>query len=162
MILYVLVIVFVVKGLNENAAFMVMNQVVLILIMTPHIYWVYKWTMNVSYKGYDIKWETNSIQSMAKILKELLLTLFSVGIYYPVAITKLDEYFVKLTKVSHQNVLRYSFRAKFNYLSVWKIMWTQFLLTIFTLGIYGAWAYCRVVKLMVDHTSLIKNEGNKT
>lgn len=158
MILYSTVVAFVAKGLNGNIAFIIINQIFVLLIMIPYIYWVYKWMMNISYKGYLIKWETRSIQSMVKILKEILLTILTIGIYYPVALTKLYEYFVKLTTASQQGNRVYSFNANYNYLSVWKTMWSQFLLTIITLGIYGAWAYCKVAKLILNNTSLIKAE----
>lgn len=159
MILYSVAIAFFAKGLNGNIAFIIVNQVVLIIIMVPYIYWIYKWMMNIGYKGYLIKWETQPIQAMVKLLKEILLTILTIGIYYPVALTKLYRYFIKLTTVSQQDVKKYSFNANFNYLSVWKIMWSQILLTIITLGIYGAWAYCKITALLVDNTSLIKTEG---
>lgn len=159
MILYSIAISFFGKGLNDKLTFIVVNQIIVILIMIPYIYWVYKWMMNIGYKNYLIKWETNSIQSMVKILKEILLTILTIGIYYPVAVTKLYEYFIKLTTVSQQEIKVYSFNAKYNYLNIWKIMWSQILLSIITIGIYGAWAYCRIAKLIVDNTSMIKTEG---
>jgi len=43
-------------------------------------------------------------------------------------------------------------------MSVWKTVWSPILLKIVNMGIYGAWAYCKVAALFVDNTSLITEE----
>jgi uncharacterized membrane protein YjgN (DUF898 family) len=156
MVVYLIAVALLGKLMSGKVLVVVISQTILILLMIPYIYWVYKWTINIAYKGYLIRWETSAMESMAKILVEMLLTIVTIGIYYPVAITKLYQYFIARTVVTREGAKVYTFDAKFNYLSAWKTVWAQVILTIITCGIYGAWAYCKIANLFIGNTSLVK------
>jgi uncharacterized membrane protein YjgN (DUF898 family) len=146
------------KGLIGNIWFAVVNQAVVVLILIPYMYFVYKWSVNAGYRGYSIRWETQALPSMGMILLQILLTIITLGIYYPVALAKIYAYFMSRTVAREQGSGGYSFNASFNYFGVWKTVWAQILLTVITCGIYGAWAYCRVIRVFVDNTSVKKLE----
>jgi hypothetical protein len=156
MILYSMVIACIGRGLNGGIFFAIFSQIIVFLVMIPYIYWIYKWMMNITYKEYLIKWDTIAIQSMGKILLEMVLTIITLGIYYPVAFAKLYQYFIRRTVICRQDIKTLALNAQFNFVNAWKIVWSQLLLTIVTCGIYGAWAYCRIIDLFISNTSLVK------
>jgi uncharacterized membrane protein YjgN (DUF898 family) len=158
MIIYSVAIVSFAKEYSDNIYFAVGSQAIVFLILIPYMYCIYKWSVNFGFKGYSIQWETRAIPSMGMILGQFLLTIITLGIYYPVALAKLYKYFMNQTAARKQGSLGYSFNVSFKYFDVWKTVWAQLLLTIITCGIYGAWAYCRVIKVFVDNTSIKKIE----
>jgi uncharacterized membrane protein YjgN (DUF898 family) len=141
-----------------NAA-SVANQIIMFVILIPYVYYVYRWMVNLSYKDYVIRWNTQAIPSMGIILREFVLTLITIGIYHPVAFAKLYQYFMNRTFITQQDRQAFSFKVTFDYFKLWKFIWVQILLTIVTAGIYGAWAYCKGAALFVNNTSIVKVES---
>ena len=159
MLLFSVAIPLIIKGFAGNIWFAVSIQAVVVLILIPYMYFVYKWSVNAGYRGYSIRWETQALPSMGMILLQILLTIITIGIYYPVALAKLYAYFMNRTIARKQGSVSYSFNASFNYFGIWKTVWTQILLTVITCGIYGAWAYCNVIRVFADNTSVKKLEA---
>lgn len=121
------------------------------LIMIPYMYLVYKWMVNIKYKGCHIKWETNFFESCGKILLEVLLTIITLGIYMPLAYLKLFKYFSERTIAQSDNStlqFGYELDVKNDFLFIWG----QNLLTIVTLGIYYPWAFAKIGKLVLSKT----------
>jgi len=142
------------KDYAGNIGYFIVTQLITFIIIIPYIYYVYKWMVDISYKDYVMRWDTEALESMGTIAREILLSLITIGIYYPVACAKLYEYFVNRTVITQKDSRIFVFKAKFNYLEAWKVIWVQSLLTIITVGIYGAWAYCKIAALFVNNTSI--------
>lgn len=115
----------------------------ILLMVIPYMYYVYKWGVNFSYKGYSIQWETTFWSSAGKIALEILLSIITIGIYTPLAMLKLYKYFAERTIAKSENSSK-----KFGYdLEPGKdflFLWGQSLLGLITLGIYYPWAFCKV------------------
>lgn len=137
-----------------NIGIYILTQVVTFFIMIPYIYYAYKWMVDIGYKDYVIKWDTKALECMATIAREFMLSVITIGIYYPVACAKLYEYFMNRTVITRQNSQIFTFKVKFDYFQAWKVILVQSLLTIITVGIYGAWAYCKIAALFINNTSI--------
>lgn len=114
-----------------------------ILIIVCFSYYYYKWFVNLSHKGYDIKWETEFWPSTQQILVQTLLSIITLGIYSPVGSLRLYKYFLEKTVARKETSVKkfgYDLSAGDDFLFIWG----QVLLCIITLGIYFPWAYCKI------------------
>lgn len=118
-------------------------QVVTTFIMIPYMYFMYKWMINIKYKSYSIVWQTDAWDACGKIFVQVLLSVITFGIYYPLAIVKLYKYFAEKTVATSENKVKkfgYDIEPGDDFLFIWG----QILLTIVTLGIYYPWAGCKI------------------
>jgi uncharacterized membrane protein YjgN (DUF898 family) len=154
MFLFVIVMtIFLMNNMQNIAFFMIIQQVVIIVIMIPYMYYVYKWMVNVNYKDYNIRWETNFWESCGKIALEILLSIITLGIYMPLAMLRLFKFFAGKTKaVALDRKLNFGFEI--DQLNDFLFIWGQLLLTIITLGIYYPWAFCKIGKRILSKTYL--------
>jgi uncharacterized membrane protein YjgN (DUF898 family) len=121
------------------------------VILIPYLYYLYKWLVNVNFRDYTIRWETNFWNSFGKILLEVFLSIITVGIYYPYARLRLYKYFVERTIATSENSKKgfgYELEAKEDFLYIW----SQIILSIITLGIYYPWAYCNITARILGKT----------
>ena len=132
--------------------FLVIFAVVsIILISVSFMYYCYKWCVNLSYKGYEIKWETEFWPTVQQILIQIGLSVITLGIYSPVALLRLFKYFAEKTvarKESSMKKFGYELAAGDDFLFIWG----QILLCIITLGIYFPWAYCKISNYILCKT----------
>ncbi len=142
------------KAFQASVPLRIVSLAVIYVVLVPYFYLYYKWMIHITYKGFTVEWNTAAGPSMLTILAQVLLTLVTAGIYFPIAIAKLYDYFVNRTVISRDGAATHSLRVKLEYFHVWKVTWAQVLLTLVSLGVYGAWAYCRIAALYVDATSI--------
>jgi uncharacterized membrane protein YjgN (DUF898 family) len=131
--------------------FMIFAVVSTILILVCLLYYFYKWIVNLSYKGYEIKWETEFWSSVKQILIQIALSIITIGIYSPVGWLRLYKYFMEKTVARNENSLKkfgYDLAAGDDFLFIWG----QVLLCIITIGIYYPWAYCKISNYVMSKT----------
>jgi uncharacterized membrane protein YjgN (DUF898 family) len=138
---------------NTQPAGMWIGQVVMMVLMVPYMYFVYRWSINIGFKELLIKWETNAWEACGKIAVEIFLSVVTVGIYAPLAILRLYKYFADRT-VAKSTTNKHSFGYDIDQLNDFLFIWGQILLTIITLGIYHAWASCKVTTRILRKTYL--------
>jgi uncharacterized membrane protein YjgN (DUF898 family) len=130
-------------------------QLLIFIILIPYMYFIYKWMVDLNYKNYTIKWETNFWNSCGKILLEIILSLITLGIYMPLAMIRLYKYFVQRTVATGADS-----NMRFGYdlenLNDFLFIWGQLLLTMITLGIYYPWAFCKIGARILRKTYLEK------
>lgn len=131
----------------------IIQQLVNVIIMGPYMYLVYRWAININYKNYNIRWETNFWDSVTKIILEFFLSLITLGIYYPMAIIKLYSYFTNRT-VAYSNDESRKFGFDENNFEDYLFILIQALLTIVTIGIYYPWAICKIGSRILSRTYL--------
>ncbi len=139
--------------INQNFIYFLIYQGFVMIIMIPYTYLVYNWMVNVKYKDYQIKWQTEFGDSCLKILVEFLLIMLTFGIYIPLAYLKLFKYFAERTVAENDDkTLRFGYEldAKGDFLFIWG----QILLTVITVGIYYPWAYAKIGKRVLEKTYL--------
>jgi len=133
----------------------VINQLVMILIMIPYIYLVYKWMVDVEYKNFNISWKTDFWSSCVKIAIEMILSIITVGIYVPLAYLRLYKYFTEKT-FAESDERTIGFGYDIDQLNDFLFIWGQLLLMIITLGIYFPWAFCKIGSRVLGKTYLIE------
>jgi len=138
-------------NINQNFIHSYIYQVVTMIILIPYLYLLYKWMVNISFKEYQLKWQTEIGPSCVKIGIEMLLIIVTLGIYMPLGYLKLYKYFAEKTIAeSEDKTLRFGFEldAKGDFLFIWG----QLLLTLVTVGIYYPWAYSKIGKRILGKT----------
>jgi uncharacterized membrane protein YjgN (DUF898 family) len=142
--------------INQNFIYSLIYQGVVMIIMIPYMYLVYDWMVNIKFKEYQIKWQTEFGASCVKILVEMLLIMVTFGIYMPLGFLKLYKYFAdKTIAESDDKTLHFGYEldAKGDFLFIWG----QMLLTIITVGIYYPWAYSKIGKRILVKTYVENN-----
>lgn len=136
---------------DKNSFNSFINQAISTIIMIPFMYQLYKWFVNINYKDYHIRWQTEFKPACLKILGQVSLSLVTFGIYYPLAYLKLYKYFIERTVAERPDRtlrLGYDLEATDDFL----FMWGQILLSIITLGIYFPWAFTKIAKRVLSKT----------
>lgn len=125
----------------------------MILFLLPFIYYLYKWTVNFSWKNYHAYWKTSFWNSIFFMLGQLLLVVITLGIYIPAFMLSLLEYFVNRTVLDKegQPYGRFDFKRE---PGGFGFIWKQILLSLVTLGIYLPWAYANILRYVLSHTSI--------
>ncbi len=121
------------------------------VVIIPYLYFITKWSVNFTFKGYTIKMETQLWASLGKIALELLLSVITLGIYSPLAYLKMYQYFAERTFAESDEKSKafgYDMEAGSDFL----FMWGQLLLSIITLGFYFPWAYCKTADRIMSKT----------
>ena len=141
------------SGVIPQTGMIIIQQLIMMLIMIPYIYLLYKWMINIDYKGYTMSWKTNFWNSIGKIAIEMILTLVTAGIYWPLAMVRLYKYFTEKTFAdSIERTLHFGYD-----IDQWNdflFIWGQTLLTMITLGIYYPWALSKVGSRILGKTYL--------
>lgn len=156
LIVYIFVFVTLFKEQINDPLFAIINQAVVMMIMMPFTVYLYNWMINITFKSYTIQWDTPIMQTIIVFLREFFLTVITAGIYFPVALAKIARLLTRQTFISSDNNRVFQFDAHYNYGTIWKTVWIQLLLTLITCGIYGAWAYCNIVRAYVNPVSVVK------
>ncbi len=132
---------------------MLIQQTITWIIMIPYMYLVYKWMVNISYKKFNIKWETNFWSSCGKLALEIFLTVITLGIYFPMAMIKLYHYFAERTIAqSEDTIKRFGFET--DHINDFLFLWGQILLTLITVGFYYPWAISKIGTRIMGRTYL--------
>lgn len=143
------------NGQSDPKTLSIYINVLTLFIMIPYMYYIYKWMVNVKFKGYTIRWETRFWNSCGKILLEIFLSIITVGIYYPYAGLRLYKYFMEKTfavSESSKKGFGYDMEPGKDFL----FLWGQLLLTIVTLGIYYPWACCKIADRILSKTYTVQ------
>jgi hypothetical protein len=141
-------------AVNANSA--IIQQVLMMILIIPYMYFLYKWMVNISYKNYTISWKTNVWSSCGKIALEMLLSVITVGIYTPLAMLRLYKYFTDRTTAASTDG-EFNFGYDIDQLNDFLFIWGQTLLVIITLGIYYPWALCKIGNRILGKTFLLKD-----
>ena len=132
---------------------MIIQQIITWIIMIPYMYFLYKWMVNIDYKNYTIKWNTEFWESCGKIALEIFLSILTFGIYFPMAMIKLYAYFTDKT-IAQSAEIRRKFGFDTDNINDFLFIWGQTLLTIITLGLYYPWLISKIGKRILSRTYL--------
>jgi hypothetical protein len=141
---------------TQTASYQIISQISMTLILIPYMYYIYKWVVDVKYKEYHIQWDTEFLPSAGKIAVEVLLSIITFGIYFPLAFLRLYKYFSERTKSNVIDNQRILFGYDIDHMNDFLLIWGQMLLTIITLGIYYPWAICKVSQRILSKSYMEK------
>ena len=138
-------------GSSEEAILVNIYQ---LIILAPLYTLLFKWMVNGSYNGYIISLKVKFFSFMGFIFLHLLLTVLTVGIYFPLFYLKIYKYV--LSHVSCENAAGDKVRLDYDieHGRDFLFIWGQLLLTIVTLGIYLPWAYTEIMRRIFTKTSI--------
>jgi uncharacterized membrane protein YjgN (DUF898 family) len=140
---------------NQSWSSQFIFQAVIMIILIPYMYLIYKWMVNVDYKSYNISWRTNFWKSCGKIAVEMILSMITLGIYGPLAMVRLYKYFIDKTEAAGSDrVLRFGYDI--DQINDFLFLWGQILLTIISLTIYYPWAFSKIGNRLIGKTYLEK------
>lgn len=138
-------------GSSEEAILVNIYQ---LIILAPLYTLLFKWMVNGSYNGYIISLKVKFFSFMGFIFLHLLLTVLTIGIYFPLFYLKIYKYV--LSHVSCENAAGDKVRLDYDieHGRDFLFIWGQLLLTIVTLGIYLPWAYTEIMRRIFTKTSI--------
>lgn len=143
--------VFMLNPGHVSESYMIIQQIITWIIMIPYMYFIYKWMVNIDYKNYNIKWETEFWDSCGKLALEILLSIITIGIYSPMAMIKLYAYFTERT-IAQSGEVKRKFGFDKDNMNDFLFIWGQILLTIITLGIYYPWSISKIGNRILSRT----------
>ena len=114
--------------------------------------------VNIKYKEYHIRWNTEFFPSVGKIALEIILSMITLGIYFPLAYLRLYKYFSGKTQSNVVDNKRIQFGYDIDPKNDFLMLWGQILLSIITLGIYYPWAFCKISKRVLGKTYIEKTQ----
>ncbi len=78
---------------------------VIFLLLVPFFYLAYRWYVNIRWNDVTIAWHTSFWPSCGFIVEQLLLTIVTLGIYWPAVCLKLYGYFMERTMLSRGDII---------------------------------------------------------
>jgi len=127
---------------------------VFFIVLIPFFYLMYKWMIDFQWNDLSIRWKTSFWPSCFFILGQVLLTLITVGIYWPAATLRLFRYFTNATTVARGEAELGHVVFEGGIGNGFGLLWGQALLSLITIGIYLPWAYTRIARWIFDSTSV--------
>lgn len=135
-------------------------QSIFMIVITPvYMYLVYRWFVDLDFRDYHISWETTFFRSVGKILLEMILTILTVGIYFPMACLRLYNYFVDRT-IARSSDRKYQFGFDAYGWSDFLFLWGQILLCLITLTVYVPWAWSKMGQRFISKTYMEEEEAS--
>lgn len=126
---------------------------IVMVMIIPFVYFSIKWHVNYQYKGYNIFWETSLWKSIPYLALQFTITLFTLGLYFPIAFLLSYRYFMDKTVAKSPDLVKhFGFDAEYG--KDFLYIWGQTLLTIITAGIYFPWAITKTGTRILNKTYL--------
>jgi len=136
----------------------VIVYILIFIIIVPYMYLKYKWFFNLKWKNSIISWNTEFWPSCFFLIKQILLTLVTLGIYWPVLTIKTWRYFASKTVLIQNNEKTANFGFEGKTGKGFCLLWGQILLCFITLGLYFPWAYTKGLNYFINNTFFEENQ----
>jgi uncharacterized membrane protein YjgN (DUF898 family) len=122
-----------------------------ILVQAPFRFLIVKWYVDLEYKGFKVLLSADVWEGVGVVVIQSLLTLVSLGIYFPVAYLKIYKFFAeRVTATSDEKTKIGGYELE--PMEDFKFIWSNVLLIIVTLGIYYPWGYCNIMNRVASKT----------
>jgi uncharacterized membrane protein YjgN (DUF898 family) len=139
---------------NGDSAAVALLMPLLLFIFVGFFYFVYiKWFVNFQLGEHTITFQDAFWHGSGYLIIQLLLTLCTLGIYFPAAYVRIWRYMVANTEVKNAttgevNPLGFSGEVSTGFFFIWG----QTLLLMITAGIYTPWFYARLFHWFINQT----------
>ncbi len=130
---------------------MVLSLVLFIIAMTLFETLLLRWLINLTYGRRRVVLEGGAFVLFMPILKQILLTIITLGIYSPMATMRITQAALRRTVVGEEMVearMGLSLRPWAD----WAFLWGQVILIVLTLSIYTPWAVTRITRRFMKRT----------
>lgn len=119
----------------------------------------FAWSLEVTVGDRFISLERHFASAAGYMLGQFLLTVCTMGIYFPVASINVVSYFAnRIVMHTKDGVITGRIRFMKARGRGFLLLWGQTLLTIVTLGVYLPWAICRIVRFFAECASYARAE----
>lgn len=128
-----------------------------VLIQSAYTYLLLRWSVDLSWNGRRILFRAPAGGGIGFIFGQMLLAVVTLGLYAPAMYIRIWRYTVSHIVSGERTVESRLGMAP----EIWKdyfYILGQFLLTIITAGIYGAWAVAGVMRRLVSRTYVQESE----
>ena len=131
-----------------------LKRALIIFITIPFMHVYFSWPINFGWAGFRFRYTAAMSETVFFLLGQFLLTMITLGIYYPAAYVKIFRFLAERTAVENEEDPSKTRRVGFDGTagSGFALIWGQALLSIITIGIYGSWALCRVSAWFAENT----------
>lgn len=134
------------------------SNIVEAAIFAPFTYLYYRWIIHFIFNGKRAYINSDTMEGIKVVLLQSVLAAITLGIYFPVAGLKIYQYFLQKLEVEGENGGQYSFDYDIEETRDFLFIWGQLLMTIFSIGIYSPWAFCRVYERILGKTFMETQE----
>jgi len=128
------------------------------IMIVSYIFYYIKWLINFIYSDIEIRLRAKAKQSILFLLGQILLTIITLFIYLPASIIKIIQYIADNIRIDDYTDKLYKINTEFTIKESWKYLGLQILLSIVTIGIYLPWAYCNIIKYILERIVIEKKE----
>lgn len=142
------------RGGNILIAFQILVQVLSYFLFIPFFYFSYKWRADVVFGYYDFEVKSEFWPSVKFIATQLFLTIITLGIYFPMAFSKMAERFIGETVADSATGI-YTFEYHAVHSKDYQFYLVQMLLIVLTLGFYYPWAMSKIGAYVAGKTALV-------
>ncbi len=131
---------------------MFLTVLAMLIVLVPFYYLMYKWLVNFRWNDVSVEWQTSFWPSCGFILEQLLLSIITLGIYWPAALLRIFGYFAERTVFTREGLImgRLGFSGEIG--KGFGLIWGQTLLSAITLGIYIPWATAKIGRWVASTT----------
>ncbi len=128
-----------------------------VLIQSAYMYLLLRWSIDLRWNGRRILFRAPAGGGIGFILGQMLLTIITLGLYAPAMYIRIWRYTASHIIAGEQTVESRLGMAP----EIWKdyfYILGQFLLTLITAGIYGAWAVAGIIRRLSSRTYVQESE----
>ncbi len=136
----------------------------LLPIASFYVYLLYRWIIDITINGITVRLKANHIINGAGyILGQLLLSIITLGFYFPAASIRIYHLFIRHSELIQADGTPAPVRIGYTPCISKDYLYflIQGILTILTLGIYGSWAVANIYRRILTRT-YIEEELNST
>jgi len=129
----------------------------LVLLFTgPVTYLVYQWMLQFRWKGQELRRGGEFVSGALFVLGQTALIVVTLGFWWPAATVHLYRFFVGRVELGPEGSVdsRLTFEGRAG--EAYGFLWAQLLLTLVTLGFYGAWSGPNVARWFTHRTFAIR------
>lgn len=133
----------------------IVTTVVALLAFSPLLFVYYRWLVHFSSNRTLLRWNTKFLHGATTFFLQMLLTVVTLGLWWPGAVLVLYRYGLRHTNVTKDGQVIANLDFEGQILEGWRLLWGQALLTLVTLGFYGAWSSTRVARWIAERTIVV-------
>jgi|APDOM4702015248_1054824.scaffolds.fasta_scaffold109078_1 uncharacterized membrane protein YjgN (DUF898 family) len=141
-------------GIDHPEKSSMLANIYQLIIIAPYYTLLSKWLLNARYGEYRISLKVSIAKMAAFIFGQIVLTIITAGIYFPVYMLKMYRYVLRHIECVNGEGEQVRLDYDLDAVQDWLFTWGQILLTIVTLGVYVPWMYAKVTARVLGKTSV--------
>lgn len=150
---------------GKSISSVLLLYILLFFAITVLIFMTFRWQINWSYDNKRIKMsEGGCVNGVLFISREIFFLIITWGLYFPFAAIKIYRYYLEHVVVCEGKDVVANFGCDIDVIDEFSFIFTQFILTVITLGLYSPWAFSKICTKLFSKTYLkpiLKSDENQ-